>query len=80
MSKRKNGASRETLMGIVTPIDWDGDDVTELALCATDDEAYHIENSDKFFDLIQEFIEATGDVRRTRKSFRCINIKKYRIL
>lgn len=80
MPKKINGPSRETLMGIVTPIDWDGDEVTELALCATDDEEYHIENSDKFFDLIQEFIEATGDVRRAQKTFRSINIKKYRVV
>ncbi|MGD8835384.1 MAG: hypothetical protein PVJ84_09190 [Desulfobacteraceae bacterium] len=80
MSKRKNSKIRETLMGIVTPVKWEGDHITEVALFATDDEEYHIENSDKFFDLIQEFIEATGVVRRTKKSFRSINIKKYRVV
>lgn len=79
MAKNKNGKS-ETLTGVVTPIQWDGDQVTEVALFATDDEEYRIENSHKFFDLVQENIEATGNVLRTRKSFRTINIKKYRIL
>ncbi len=79
MAKKKNG-NNETLTGVVTPIQWDGDQVTEVALFATDDEEYHIENSHKFFDLVQESIEATGSVQRTRKSFRTINIKKYRIL
>jgi hypothetical protein len=74
MSKRKSDVIRETLRGVVTPIKWDGDQITEVALSATDDEEYHIENSDKFFDLIQAFIEATGVVRRTKKSFRSINI------
>jgi hypothetical protein len=80
MPKRKNGGIRETLMGIITPIKWEDDEVTQVALCATDDEEYHIENSDKFFDLIQEFIEATGDVQRTKKSFKSINIKKYKVV
>ena len=79
MAKKKNGKS-ETLTGVVTPVQWDGDQVTEVALFATDDEEYHIQNSHKFFDLVQESIEATGSVQRTKKSFRTINIKKYRIL
>lgn len=79
MAKNKNGKS-ETLTGVVSPIKWDGDQVTEVALFATDDEEYRIENSHKFFDLVQESIEATGNVLRTKKSFRTINIKKYRIL
>jgi hypothetical protein len=79
MAKKKNGKS-ETLTGVITPIQWDDDQVTEVALFATDDEEYHIENSQKFFDLVQESIEATGSVQRTKKSFRTINIKKYRIL
>jgi hypothetical protein len=41
MPKRKNGGIRETLMGIITPIKWDDDEVTQVALCATDDEEYH---------------------------------------
>jgi environmental stress-induced protein Ves len=79
MVKDKNGKS-ETLTGVVTPVQWDGDQVTEVALFATDDQEYRIENRTKFFDLVQESIEATGNVQRTKKSFRTINIKKYRIL
>ena len=79
MAKRKNGPN-EVLVGVITPIQWDGDQVIEVALFATDDEEYRIENSHKFFELIQENIEATGNVQRSRKSFRTINIKKYKIL
>jgi hypothetical protein len=79
MAKKKNGES-ETLTGVVTPIEWDGDQVTEVALFATDDEEYRIENGLKFFDLVQESIEAIGNVQRTKKSFRTINIKRYKIL
>lgn len=78
--KKKNDGRRETLTGVVTPIEWDGDQVTEVALSATDDEEYHIENSHKFFDLVQQCIEATGNVYRSKKSFRSIDIKKYKII
>ena len=80
MSKKKESRSRETLVGVITPVNWEGEAVTEVALCATDDEEYHIENSHKFLDLLQECIEATGDVHRSKKSFRSINIKKYRVV
>lgn len=79
MAKKKNMKS-EMLTGVVTPIQWDGDQVTAVALFATDDEEYRIENGLKFFDLVQESIEAIGNVQRTKKSFRTINIKKYKIL
>ena len=79
MAKKKNGYS-ETLTGVISPVKWEGDEVTAVALFATDDEEYHIENSHKFFELVQENIEAIGNVRRDRKSFRTINIKKYKVL
>lgn len=79
MAKKKNGGS-ETLTGVVTPINWDGDQVSEVALFATDDEAYHIENSHKFLSLQQKNIEAAGHVQRSKKTFRTINIKKYKLL
>jgi hypothetical protein len=77
--KKKNGGS-ETLTGVVTAINWDGDQVSEVALFATDDEAYHIENSHKFLSLLQKSIEASGHVQRNKKKFRTINIKKYKLL
>lgn len=79
MAKKKNGQN-ETLTGVVTPVKWDGDQIAEVALFATDDEEYHIENGHKFFELVQESIQATGNVQRSKKSFRTINIKKYRVL
>ncbi len=79
MANKKNGRS-ETLTGVVTPINWDGDQVSEVALFATDDEAYHIENSHKFFSLLRKSIEASGYVQRNKKTFRTINIKKYKLL
>lgn len=81
MPKKKLGRDNETLVGIVTPVEWDDDhQVTAVALCATDDEQYLIENGDKFFDLIQTCIEATGRVQRDRKSFRRITIKRFDII
>ena len=81
MSKRKVKPGNETLTGIVTPIEWDSSDqVTAVALYATDDEEYVIENGDKFIDLIQKSIEATGMVRRDRKAAKSIMIKRFNML
>lgn len=80
MPKQKKSAYTETLTGIVTPVAWEDDRVVGVMLCANDDEDYRIENGDKFFDLVQTSIEATGTVRRDRKSFRSINIKRFNIL
>jgi hypothetical protein len=81
MSKNKAIQDNETLVGIVTPVQWDADDqVSAVALSATDDEAYWIENGDKFFELVQKRIEASGKVRRDRKETRSIMIKRYRVV
>ena len=81
MPKNKNISDNETLIGIVTPIQWDRDDrVSAVGLSATDDEEYWIENGEKFFDLVQSRIEAVGKIRRDRKQSRSIFIKRYRII
>lgn len=81
MSKKKTNYDHETLVGIVMPIEWDAHDrVTAVALSATDDEEYLIENGDKFLDLIQKCIEATGKVKRDRKAPRSITIKRFNIV
>lgn len=81
MPKKRANSGTETLSGIVTPIEWDDDDqVTAVALSATDDEQYWIENSDKFIDLSQKCIEASGKVNRDRKSTRSISIKRFSVI
>ena len=81
MPKKKTANAIETLVGIVTPVQWDDDDhVTAVALCATDDEEYLIENGEKFFDLVQTSIEATGKVKRDKKAFKSIAIKRFNVL
>ena len=81
MPKNKNKLGAETLTGIVTPVQWDQQDqVCAVVLSATDDEEYRIENGEKFFDLVQKRIEAVGKVRRDRKQFRSIIIKRYRVM
>lgn len=81
MPKKKTNGDNETLIGIVTPVEWDEDhQVTAVALSATDDEAYLIENGDKFIDLIQKCIEASGKVRRDKKSARTITIKRFNVI
>jgi hypothetical protein len=79
--KKKMHASVQTLVGIVTPCAWDeGDRVLEVALSATDDEEYVIENSERFLDLIQKSIRAIGLVKVGKKIHRSINIKKFELL
>lgn len=78
--KKKKNNMMEQLVGVITPVQWDGDAVSEVALCATDDETYRIENSPKFIDMIQQYVEATGRVSRNKKTFKTINIKKFRVV
>lgn len=81
MSKKKPANDNETLVGIVTPIQWDEhDQVAAVALSATDDEEYLIENGEKFFDLVQKCIEASGKVKRDKKAARRITIKRFNII
>lgn len=79
-NRKKRNQTEETLTGIITPIEWDNNEVTEVALSATDDELYLIENGDKFIDLAQTCIQATGRVRRDRKSARTIQIKRFTVI
>ena len=81
MQKKKAMPGNETLTGIITPVQWDDHgQVTSVALSATDDEEYVIENGEKFIDLIQKSIEATGNVKRDKKAFKSIFIKKFVVL
>lgn len=77
MSK-KIKASMQTLVGIITPCDWnENGHVCEVSLSATDDEEYVIENSDRFLNMVQQPIRATGIVKSGKKIHRMINIKKF---
>jgi hypothetical protein len=79
MAKKRHEES-ETLIGVVTPVGWEEDRVSEIALSATDDEEYYIENGEKFINLLQQCIEATGKVNRSKKAFRSILIKRFKVL
>ena len=71
----------QTLVGIVTPHEWDeNDQVSEVLLSATDDEEYIIENGERFLDLVQQPIRAVGIVKSGKKVHRMINIKKFDLL
>ncbi len=73
----RKGEARETIAGVLTPAGWDENGrVTEVMLSAIDDEEYLIENSAKFLDMVHHNVKASGIVKRERKSFRTINIKK----
>ena len=81
MPKKKTPHEQETLIGIVTPVQWnEHDQVTAVALSATDDEEYRIENGEKFIDLVQKVIKASGEVRRDQKTARTITIKRFSII
>lgn len=81
MHKKKAADAHETLTGIITPVQWDEhDQVTAVALSATDDEEYWIENGDKFIGLVQKCVEADGTVRRGKKFTKSITIKRFHII
>jgi hypothetical protein len=78
---KKNLTSMQSLVGIVTPFEWDErDQVCQVSLSATDDEEYIIENSERFLDLVQKPIRAAGVVKFGKKTHRSINIKKFELL
>jgi hypothetical protein len=79
-NKKKRHQTEETLTGIITPVEWENYQVVAVALSATDDELYMIENGNKFIDLVQTCIQATGLVTRDRKSTRTIKIKKFNVI
>ena len=71
----------QTLVGIVTPCQWDeNDQVRGVSLSATDDEEYVIENGERFLELVQTPIRATGIVTCDPKAHRAINIQKFQML
>jgi hypothetical protein len=79
--KKQIIASTRTLVGVITPFAWDENDrVTEVSLSATDDEEYIIENGQRFLELVQKPIRATGIVKSGKKIHRAINIKKFEML
>lgn len=79
--KNKIRQSMQTLVGIITPHEWDeNDQVSEVSLSATDDEEYIIENGERFLDLVQQPIRAVGIVKSGKKVHRMINIKKFDLL
>ena len=81
MPKKKTTHEQETLIGIVTPVQWNEyDQVTAVALSATDDEEYRIENGEEFIALLQKVIKASGEVRRDQKTVRTITIKHFSVI
>ena len=76
--KKKQRASMQTLVGIITPYAWDeNDQVAEVSLSATDDEEYIIQNKDRFLDLVHQPIRAVGTVQSGKKMHRTITIKRF---
>lgn len=80
MNKKIN-STMQTLVGVVTPYDWDENDhISQVSISATDDEEYLVENSERFISLVQKLIRATGIVTYGKKTHRMINIKKFQML
>ena len=79
--KKKKGEKIQTVKGVIIPAEWDNEgDFTKVSLSAMDDEEYVIENSEKFIDMINQCISATGTIKRDKRSTKSIYIKKYSIL
>ncbi|WP_319521726.1 hypothetical protein [uncultured Desulfosarcina sp.] len=79
--KKQISATTRTLVGVITPYAWDENDrVAEVSLSATDDEEYVIENGQRFLELVQKPIRATGIVKSGKKFHRTIQIKKFEML
>mgnify|MGYP003572088763 CR=1 FL=1 len=68
------------LVGVVTPVQWDGDHVTQVALCATDEKEYRIANGNEFLSLIRQNLRVTGRIVSHDTGHNCIEIKEFSII
>ena len=79
--KKKKGEKIQTVKGVIIPSEWDNaGDFTKVSLSAIDDEEYLIENGEKFIELINQCISATGTIKKDKRSSKTIHIKKYSVL
>lgn len=76
-SKKRKKVIDETVVGVVTPVQWDGEAISAVALDTFDGEVYRIDNGEKFFYLANHTIEATGRIRRDKRAHKCIAIKRF---
>ena len=72
-----------TIVGFVTPNDWDDDDtVIELSI-STDDDDYIVESNElgeELFDLLDEDVDVTGIVTEDKERKKRIHITSYEVL
>ena len=79
--KKKQNEKIQTVKGVIIPSEWDNSgDFTKVSLSAIDDEEYLIENGEKFIELINQCISATGVIKRDKRSSKTIHIKKYSVV
>jgi hypothetical protein len=79
--KKPIRTSTRTLVGVITPHAWDENDrVTNVSLSATDDEEYVIENGQRFLELVQKPVRATGIVKNGKNIHRAIYIQNFEML
>ena len=81
--RRKRQGQKMTIVGFVTPSDWDDDDdVIEISI-STDDSDYIVESNKKeeeLFDLLGEDVKVTGIVTEDGVGIKRINVTSYKNL
>lgn len=79
--KKKKIENNRIVKGVIIPSGWgNSGDFTKVSLSAIDDEEYLIENGEKFIELINQCISATGVVRKDKRSTKTIHIKKFSVV
>ncbi|GBC62440.1 hypothetical protein DENIS_3412 [Desulfonema ishimotonii] len=80
-NRRQGRENKIVVEGIITAADWDEDgNITGIQILTTDDEAYGIENSDPFMNLVQKSVQASGSLKRGRGGEQNIYIRKISLL
>lgn len=70
----------KTLTGVITPFGWgENDEVLSVALSATDEQEYLIENTQPFIPLLHHPVRVTGTVKRIENQ-NIIRIKSYQVV
>jgi hypothetical protein len=79
--KTKKIEKSRIVKGVIIPSGWNSSgDFTKVSLSAIDDEEYLIENGEKFIELINQCISATGVVQKDKRSTKTIRIKKFSVV
>ena len=83
MRKKYKPTNEVTILGYLTPSEWDDDDNVVSVAISTDDDYYVVELNglgEELFDILDEDVEVTGIVEKERDGTNRITVTSYEVL